>query len=283
MDKRTKLLTDAESRRKRLTASYKDVEDTAVVLLAAALLSPKPADALRKAQTTIRALMAAADAQAREWCDDSLTTLYARGMVDACEQTGKPHPEGSPFHTAIIAALVVAVMERLTSVGAAVDRNVATLLASAQVGVAGASFANATDWQTLAEKLRQDVLANGVTGFIDKAGHTWKVDTYVDVVAQSSVMKAYNTGVKSEMQAQGLDLARLSDEIDEHTCEACVKWAGKILSITGATPGFPTVDEAEADGVFHCHCVHTLEPLSEVEAAQAVADNGNSDAGTKEA
>ena len=283
MADRTKLLTDAESRRKRLTQLYKDAEDTAVLLLAAALLNSKPADALRSAQTSIRSVMERANAQAREWCDDSMTTLYAKGMMHTCDVTGTPHPESSPFHTAIIAALCAAVMERLMSVSAAVDRNVQTLLASAQVGVAGASFKNATDWQTLAAQLRQDVLNKGVTGFIDKAGHTWKVDTYVDVVAQSSVMQAYNAGVKAEMQAQGLDLARLSDEIDENTCEACAKWAGQILSITGATPGFPTVADAEADGVFHCHCVHTLEPLTEDEAAEATADNGNSSAGTKEA
>jgi len=283
MDRRARLLNDAENRRKRLTQIYKDAENAAIVLLAAALLAPKPAVALLKAKVSVKKLMDDAGKQARAWSDDSLTTLYARGMMDASERLNQPHPASSPMHLAIIAALAVGVMEKLSSVSAAVDRNVATLLSSAQVGFAGASFKNATDWQALAEKLRQDVLANGVTGFIDKAGHVWKVDTYVDVVAQSSVMRAYNTGIKSEMQAQGLDLAQLSDEIDENTCEACAQWAGQILSITGATPGFPTVDEAEADGVFHCHCVHTLEPLTEEEAAQEVADNGNSNPEAKEA
>lgn len=283
MDRRTRLLNDAESRRKRLTQIYKDAENAAIALLAAALLAPKLAVALLKAKASVKKLMDDAGKQAQAWSDDSLTTLYARGMMDTSERLNQPHPESSPMHLAIIAALATGVMEKLSSVGAAVDHNVATLLSSAQVGVAGASFANATDWQALAEKLRQDVMQNGVTGFIDKAGHVWKVDTYVDVVAQSSVMKAYNTGIKSEMQAQGLDLARLSDEIDENTCEACAQWAGQILSVTGATPGFPTVDDAEADGVFHCHCVHTLEPLTEEEAAQEVNDNGNSNAGTKEA
>lgn len=283
MDRRTRLLNDAESRRKRLTQIYKDAENAAIVLLAAALLAPKPAVALLKAKASVKKIMGEAEKQAQAWSDDSLTTLYARGMMDTAEQINKSHPESSPMHLAIIAALGAGVMEKLSSVGAAVDRNVATLLSSAQVGVAGASFKNATDWQTLAEKLRQDVVQNGVTGFIDKAGHVWKVDTYVDVVAQSSVMKAYNTGVKSEMQAQDLDLARLSDEIDENTCDACAQWAGSILSVTGATPGFPTVDDAEADGVFHCHCVHTLEPLTEEEAAQEVSDNGNSNPEAKEA
>lgn len=283
MADRTKLLTDAENRRKRLTQLYKDAEETAIVLLASALLAANPAEALRSAQTSVRSVMERANAQAREWCDDSLTTLYAKGMMHAGEVLDAPHPTSSPFHTAIIAALAGVVMERLASVSAAVDRNVQTLLASAQAGTAAASFANATNWQSLAAQLRKDVLANGVTGFIDKAGHSWKVDTYVDVVAQSSVMRAYNAGVKAETQAQGLDLVRLSDEIDANTCEACAKWAGQILSITGATPGFPTVDEVEADGVFHCHCVHTLEPLTIAEAAQATADNGNSSAGPKEA
>jgi len=283
MDKRERLLTDAELRRKRLTQLYKDAEDTAILLLATALLAPKPAEALRTAQRSVRTVMEQADAQAREWCDDSLTTLYARGMMDASERLSLPHPESSPMHLAIIAAIAGAVLEKLTSVGAAVDRNVATLLASAQVGQAGAAFKNATDWQTLAEQLRQDVLKSGVTGFIDKEGNVWKVDTYVDVVAQSSVMQAYNAGVKSETQAQGLDLVQLSDEIDENTCDACAKWAGQILSITGATSGFSTVDDAEKDGVFHCHCVHTLEPLTEEEAAQAIADNGNSNPEAKEA
>lgn len=280
---RARLLNDAESRRKRLTQLYKDAEAAAIALLAAALLSPKPAVALLKAKSSVKKIMGDAEKQAQTWCDDSLTTLYARGMMDTSERLNRVHPESSPMHLAIIAALGVAVMEKLSSVGAAVDRNVAALISSAQVGVAGASFKNATDWQALAEKLRQDVIQNGVTGFIDKAGHVWKVDTYVDVVAQSSVMKAYNKGISSEMQAQGLDLARLSDEIDENTCEACAEWAGQILSITGETPGFPTVDEVEADGVFHVHCVHTLEPLTEEEAAQEVADNGNSDPEAKEA
>jgi uncharacterized glyoxalase superfamily protein PhnB len=283
MDRRTKLLSDAESRRKRLTQIYKDAENAAIVLLAAALLAPKPAGALLKAKASIKKIMGDAEKQAQAWSDDSLTTLYARGMMDTSERLNRVYPESSPMHLAIIAALGVEVMDRLTSVSAAVDRNVTTLLSAAQVGEAGAAFKNATDWQALAEQLRKDVLANGVTGFIDKAGHSWKVDTYVDVVAQSSVMRAYNKGISSEMQAQGLDLARLSDEIDENTCDACAQWAGQVLSITGETPGFPTVDEAEADGVFHCHCVHTLEPLTEEEAAQEVADNGNSDPEAKEA
>ena len=283
MDRRERVLNDAELRRKRLTQLYKDAEDEAVLLLAAALASAKPAEALRTAQTSIRARMERAGQQARDWADDSLTTLYARGLMDASERLALPHPESSPVHLAIIASLAAVVLEKLQSVNTAVDHNVATLLASAQAGAAGARLANPTNWQTLAAQLRQDVLSKGVTGFIDKAGHSWKVDTYVDVVAQSSVMRAYNAGVEAETQAQGLDLVQLSDEIDDNTCEACAKWAGSVLSVTGATPGFATVDDAEADGVFHCHCVHTLVPLTAAEAAADIANNGNSRAGTEEA
>ena len=110
MDKRTRLLNDAESRRKRLAQLYKDAENAAILLLATALMNSKPADALRTAQTSIRTVMARADAQAREWCDDSLTTLYARGMMDTSERLNQPHPQSTPMHLAIIAAIAVGVM-----------------------------------------------------------------------------------------------------------------------------------------------------------------------------
>ena len=33
--------------------------------------------------------------------------------------------------------------------------------------------------------------------------------------------------------------------------------------MTGETEGFPTVEQAKADGVFHPNCIHTIEPVDE--------------------
>jgi len=39
-------------------------------------------------------------------------------------------------------------------------------------------------------------------------------------------------------------------------CELCQPWQGKILSFTGKTEGYPTLEEARAAGLFHPNCRH---------------------------
>lgn len=36
----------------------------------------------------------------------------------------------------------------------------------------------------------------------------------------------------------------------------CAPWNGKVLSLTGQTPGYPTLEEAEGAGLFHPNCRH---------------------------
>ena len=48
-------------------------------------------------------------------------------------------------------------------------------------------------------------------------------------------------------------------------CDACARWEGRLVSITGATKGLPTLADAEADGLFHPNCVHRIEYVDDDE------------------
>ena len=50
------------------------------------------------------------------------------------------------------------------------------------------------------------------------------------------------------------------------------RWEGRIVSLTGATDGFPTMEEAKADGLFHPNCTHRIEYLDEDETAAALTE-----------
>ncbi len=53
---------------------------------------------------------------------------------------------------------------------------------------------------------------------------------------------------------EGHDLVRI---VTNGAKDACRNWEGRILSLTGATPGFPTLSDAKASGeVFHPRCRH---------------------------
>ena len=67
-------------------------------------------------------------------------------------------------------------------------------------------------------------------------------------------MEAHLQGTANRLVEQGHDLVKVSTH--RGACEKCVPWQGKVLSITGKTSGYPTLEEAKAAGLFHPNCRH---------------------------
>lgn len=95
--------------------------------------------------------------------------------------------------------------------------------------------------------------------FIDKAGRTWKSDSYFGMLNRT-LHGTVSRETYSDMAAEaGLDLVRVMG-VSTYPDSPCIPYEGEILSLTGATRGYTTVAEAEAEGLFHPGgCVHTLE------------------------
>jgi hypothetical protein len=67
-------------------------------------------------------------------------------------------------------------------------------------------------------------------------------------------MEAHLQGTANRLVEQGHDLVKISTHIG--ACPLCEPWQGKVLSITGKTKGYPTLEEAKAAGLFHPNCRH---------------------------
>jgi hypothetical protein len=67
-------------------------------------------------------------------------------------------------------------------------------------------------------------------------------------------MQAHLEGTANRLVEQGHDLVKVSTH--RGACELCRPFEGKILSITGRTPGYPTLEEAKEAGLFHVNCRH---------------------------
>lgn len=99
--------------------------------------------------------------------------------------------------------------------------------------------------------------------FVDKRGRVWDTDAYINMNVRTNAMNVYNDALVENIgKATGSDLVMVSRGGDPE-CRLCFPWEGRILSITGATKGFPTYAEAKEAGLFHPNCVHTLEPVDE--------------------
>lgn len=105
----------------------------------------------------------------------------------------------------------------------------------------------------------------GITGFIDRAGRRWALESYAEMATRTSVGRAQVQGTLDRYQANGKDLVIVSDAPEE--CPACRPWEGRVLSISGRTPtGTRTggmevagsVAQAVSAGLQHANCGHRL-------------------------
>jgi len=109
-------------------------------------------------------------------------------------------------------------------------------------------------WKQTARRFREQLAERGVTGFKDRSGRMWNMRTYCEMHARTVCMEAHLQGTANRLVEQGHDLVKVSTH--RGACELCQPWQGKILSITGKTKGYPTLEEAKAAGLFHPNCRH---------------------------
>lgn len=119
--------------------------------------------------------------------------------------------------------------------------------------------------------------------FVDRRGREWETDTYLQMNTRTNSMTVYNDMIADTCaRATGSDLVRISDDgRTADSCDACARWAGRIVSLTGATKGFPTLADARADGMFHPNCIHTLEPVIEEVDADEIEEQRRKNGGRK--
>lgn len=118
-----------------------------------------------------------------------------------------------------------------------------------------------------------DLTAQGITGFVDKADRHWDLTSYAEMATRTATSHAQIEGHLDQLKRQGHVIAQVTDSPEE--CEICRPWEGKVLAIVG--PAGPrqlehaiedglmvtvdvdaTLDEAILDGLFHPNCTHRL-------------------------
>lgn len=108
------------------------------------------------------------------------------------------------------------------------------------------------------KQIKQIIAERGVPALTDRGGNSWSLDRYADMLTRTKGAEARNTGLSNKMLENGYDLVQVSSH---GASDVCQDWEGEILSLTGETDGYPTVDEATGDGLFHPNCQHALNAI----------------------
>ena len=97
----------------------------------------------------------------------------------------------------------------------------------------------------------------GVTGFQDRAGRNWGLPEYTEMAVRTAVQRMSLMATIDAMFDQERDLCFTNPHAG--SCPLCAPWEGKILSLTGRTPDYPTLQDAMLAGLFHPNCAHVLQ------------------------
>jgi hypothetical protein len=114
----------------------------------------------------------------------------------------------------------------------------------------------------------------GLISLVDKGNHPWTLDRYAQMLVRTKAVEARNRGMMNRIAENNYDLVQVSAHGAD---DICADWEGVILSVTGDTPGYPTVQDAESGGLFHPNCKHAINVLVPELAKFTEAYNPNVD------
>lgn len=109
--------------------------------------------------------------------------------------------------------------------------------------------------------------AKGITGFVDKSKRSWDLASYTETAVRTGTANAAREGHLNKLVEHGHDLVVISSSPEP--CPLCEPYEGEILSISGESDKYDSLDDAIANGLYHGNCTHRagayIEGLTEIE------------------
>jgi hypothetical protein len=251
-------LTEAETQ--RIIKLYSDAEKQILTLINSGLLNPYQIGFLKNKLSEADKILDYLNQGSKQWTQEMTTGLYGAGVKFADLSIGvvtNPDILASRFHLEAMNVLANNVYGRLGELTGVVGRRINDIYRSIALESIKSNIAGYDSLSKIAQNMRDNLAKQGITGFVDKAGKEWNMTSYTDMVARTSTMETFRQGTANEYLENDIDLVQINNVITPTTCEVCRKYAGKIISLTGKTEGYPTLEEVTVEGMFHSNCIHS--------------------------
>lgn len=186
----------------------------------------------------------------------SLLKAYESGQANVSKQLGMPNTlmrDIVPFHLQRLIMETQGAVQgtsfRILSNSMGIYRDV---ISEASTGV----LSGVDTRREASQNALNQFASKGITGFVDRAGRNWELASYVEMATRTASSRAALQGHVDRSTELGQDLMMVSGHAA--TCPLCAPWNNVVISISGKTPGYPTLDMAHEAGLFHPNCKHTL-------------------------
>jgi len=253
----------------RLVKFYEQAEREILVQLNRALLRGNKTEYLSQMKKNIEAIIQQLREGNRTWCTESIPRVYSQGLSSAdimLKDAGATVTAGFGLYTSRRRKCWLRMrFSDMEDVAQVIGRQVNDIYRELALENIRGSVVGYDTWKQTANRFREQLAERGVTGFKDRSGRMWNMRTYTEMVAKTTCMESQLQGTANRLAEQGHDLVKVSSH--RGACELCRPWQGKILSLTGKTEGYPTLEEAKAAGLFHPNCRHAYGLYIDLDAA----------------
>ncbi len=155
-------------------------------------------------------------------------------------------------NTAAVDRLVAEAVQQVTSTHPQILRSTIDVYRQVIQQASGQTVAGAATRRQAAQQALNRFANEGIVGFIDSKGRRWGLDSYAEMATRTATGRAQVAGTLDRFEADGRDLVIVSDAPQE--CKACRPWEGRVLSISGTDPKYPSLKAAQSAGLLHANC-----------------------------
>jgi hypothetical protein len=253
-----RLIKFSEDEAQRLILFYSDSEKEILAELNRALLKGNQTQYIKAMKDNVHAILKDLREGSRTWCEQAIPRVYLEGVIAADAQMksmGTSVKVGfASIHQQAAQVLAETAYNRFDDVAITIGRRVDDIYRTLALENIKGSVVGYKSWQKVARNLREQLAEHGVTAFKDIKDRKWNMRTYAEMVARTTTMEAHLQGTALRLQEHGHDLIKVSTH--SGTCEKCAPWQGKILSLSGRSKEYPSLQEAKDAGLFHPRCRH---------------------------
>jgi hypothetical protein len=225
--------------------------------------------------------LARATAMGPQAIDSVLTDSWRQGRSDAAMQVANQGVTGqlARTNTSGLRALVGETVTAMNSANAAILRTSLDAYRSTIADVSTQVVSGQSTRLQATQKALDKLAEKGITGFTDRTGRAWSIDSYAEMAVRTADGRAYLGGKIDTFSAAGIHEYVVSRS--GSPCPLCGPWEGRVVS--EGPSKYPTVGEARAAGLFHPNCGHTLDAFTPgTEKLLGVRPNGPSQAEVEE-
>ncbi|MDO6355121.1 polymorphic toxin type 50 domain-containing protein [Caloramator sp. CAR-1] len=203
------------------------------------------------------------DKDAAKWIQEIIPQVYQENYTQVLAYINKVgmqreiRPEFAQVHQRAIDVIAQNMYDNLRQATQFAGRRINDYYRQAALEASAKKYAAGQTVKDMSKELQQKLLSQGLTGFKDKLGREWRLDTYAEMVARTTTAEIASVATLNTCEEAGIDLVRITTHYP--TCEKCAPLQGKVFSISGKDKRYPKLEDRYRPPI-HPNCRHSLQP-----------------------